>query len=991
MKKNIEKIKEIILKVKAPFTDSNFYPRLYSLILKEKSLEKKSKNGFEVICEEEYGDLSRRCDVTKIQESTSLRNVLRTRAIANDLVSDKGEILIDELSQKIEILKKHLYSIGPGREFDAPRQELILQVLLKLKEDKELLTLLKTVSKPYFNKSADDIIRSTLDLAPNVTITDAHAKRAVLSALMCYLRQSVGSCFGTAPAIIIHDEQPKQFLKDIVELLGTSRLKRTYGGIEYSVPLSVNWGIGDLKKTIYILADSDLEKLDIWYSPGLIAALESASFFGPDFKTRDKIEKTKELVLLAISKLREANQKNYLLTNAEELISTILLAHFNLKNEDIEAYRLKERSSGKEGIMFQVVNVRPAGSNVSGQSVEKYLDQLEIAKTAFKILVDNALLKSWEFTLASFAENKAGFTTWNLYSSLGFRPEEKGGLGESLYEILKVKLDESNKKVHEFQEEYEQAYSHLKYLETRLRTSGESESQWIKGEYEAKRHEFNFLEEMRDKIHYKAKRFANLFDLLIDIFMQLFPQYFQEVYDAGMQDVAADQYDDSPAGFRLLFKHGRGNTAQWTRIYTPEEFIDSLVSFFTSTEQEIKLSQELEGLEQEFSEIITALVVKIRTPEFLESAFYRMAGAHKQHAIKDPLNHLDKIDKKPWAYVSGGNMGTLISAYYKRDQKPNEVSRWVESPTELFIFLSDSMKQLQLKIKEEYIKNPKKSMLMHSPTHAFLLKPGFLKFSEVWQSEIFTYTYIRDHLIVPSERFIRNMVLDEDMMDYFIDQLLENVEINFKVHVKTVLKPIYKTLSPIEFRAHLIDQLNRDRSLTYLGRKIFREEDVDSKLFSSLPFVHVNKLKDLVEDVLKEVCSKKTFDKAFFNEIMEAIYDTVKDVRVISADRLQDICKAVIALMCFNTTFDIDYHRLIAKTCREKGYCLNGSVIFADSNWVKDLFGFVINPGTGDLEFWRVDLNGRSGHPMPQWNQWLNGSRQDITWGIYNHPFEYSS
>ena len=52
------------------------------------------------------------------------------------------------------------------------------------------------------------------------------------------------------------------------------------------------------------------------------------------------------------------------------------------------------------------------------------------------------------------------------------------------------------------------------------------------------------------------------------------PEYFQEVYDADMhEDVEGSLYDDSPAGFRLLYKHGRRNPGTWTLIHTPESIL----------------------------------------------------------------------------------------------------------------------------------------------------------------------------------------------------------------------------------------------------------------------------------------------------------------------------------------------------------------------------------------------------------------------------------
>lgn len=974
---NIEKIKELMTKVKVPFTDGAFYFRLFALVIK---LRKPSSSDFEGICEEEYGDLSRRADLSHVQESVAIRNVLRTRALANFLISDKGDFLID--AEKLELFKKSLYSIGKDRQDDAPRQEHILKVLKNVLEDRELLSLLKSVAKPYQNPGAEQLIRETLALDSNVPLNDVHAKRAVFSSLLCYLRQSVGSCFGTAPAIMIHEEQPKQYLKDIIELLNTGRLKRIFAGFEYSVPLSYNWGVGDLKKRVLFSDQIEIEKMAIWFSPGLINGLEAAGFFSENMKLKEKIDTAKEHVLEVVKALK--GSKNYFWITLEDILYQILLKKHDLTDEAVKNYELSQKSVGSS--LFYL----PTSQGVSKKNAEIFLINYESAKTAFKIIADNALLKSWEFTLASFSENKSGFTTWNLYSSLGFRADQKGGIGETLFSSLQQKLDESNRKVHDFQEEYDAAYSHVKYLETRLRTASESESAWLKSEYQSKVHEFRFLEEMRDKLHIKAKRLANLFNLLTDLYIQFFPQYFQEVYDAGMQDILLSRYDDSPAGFRLLFKHGRRNSAQWTRIESPDEFIEALAGFFTMTEPEIRNSYEMEGLEQEFSEIVTAVVMKIRSQEFIESAFYRMAVAHKTAPIKDPLNNLDKIEAKPWAYVSGGTMSTLTATYYKREQKPSEVARWVESPVELLTFLVDSIKALPQKTKDEYIKNPDKSMLMTSPTHAFLLKPGFREFRKAWQSDTFTYTYIRDNFIAPRERFLEQITLNEEMIELFIDELIEKIPVTYKSYLRNHLKPMYKTLSPVLFRDYLTSQINLENVSSHTERIFITEEEIDGKLYEELPYFNTYQLKDLINAVFEKIDESKYFDKKIIEGIVTVIQENSSQVKILSSNKLQDICKAIICLTEEKTSFSLDYHFLILKACQELGFALKEPLIFADSNWVKDYFAFVVNPGTLHFEFWRVDLNGMRGSPMRSWDQWVDGSRKDLTWSIYHRPYEYS-
>jgi hypothetical protein len=71
------------------------------------------------------------------------------------------------------------------------------------------------------------------------------------------------------------------------------------------------------------------------------------------------------------------------------------------------------------------------------------------------------------------------------------------------------------------------------------------------------------------------------------------------------------------------------------------------------------------------------------------------------------------------------------------------------------------------------------------------------------------------------------------------------------------------------------------------------------------------------------------------------------------------------------------------------GYAMPAPVIFADTNWVKDEFGFLVNPGTGKLELWRVDYTGSIGAPMSIWKQWVNGTNPSHKWVVYTKPFEY--
>lgn len=984
---DFQTIAEAIKKRKIYPDDPSFYSRAFSFACHQRKLmDARDGDNFKRVVVEEYHELSKRIDRSLIQESCSVRNVLRTRRLANLLINDKGELNVSVLPRLIELLQQHLYSLGPERQYDSKRQEHLLKVIVLLNENKELQRCLKNIDKPNSHKNADQIIRDTLLLPTNIPITDAHARRATLSAWMCMLRQNVGSCFATAPAIIIQSEQPEVFLKDIAELLNTGRLKRTFGGVEYSVPLSTSWGAGDLKRPFVLSKGEAFEKSRIWESPGLGTAFESIGLINADLPNVEKVKQVKALVSDGL-KTVESSQPYFLMT-AEGLIRKVILNHLNLTEKDIQDFESRPQEMIHTSLLMHPVSVS-ARSGGKGQQCAIFMSLMEQAAIALKGLASNALLKAWEFSLASFAETKAQFTRWNLYSSLGLGANEKGGIGSCLYEVISRKVEEANRRVEEFQTEYETVYHQLKVMETRVRSvSSEKQASWLKAEYQSKRNEFYTLEEIRDKIHYKAKRLANLFEVMISQYYELFPRYFQEVYDADMHDVTIGPYDDSPAGFRLLYKYGRSNTSQWSLIKTPSQFIDSLASFFTAIETELSTSDEFQGLQTDISEITTAVVSHVRTQEFLETAFYRMAAAHRSPIIKDPLEHLDRIDKKPWAYTSGGGMDVLISCYYKLDNTPTIISRWVESPTELLVFIIDSIKQIPSKVMDDFIHDPKKSMLMQSPTHAFLLKPGEKVFKCSWKNDVFTYTWVRDHLIAPRKRMISNMELDDKMMHDLVEKLRLKVPENYQHYFSKVFGSLFGVMSPMEFRNHLVLEMAKDRGLRHARGSVLSEDEIDSLLFKALPLFPRDELRDRLDRLYSAVSSISKEKRELLLKVFDLCQRYTLET-VVDAEQLQEIAKGLMCLTFGKTTTEIDYHVEIALAAQKLGYALQAPIVFADTNWVKEDFGFVVNPGTGNLELWRVDPLGREGYPMSSWEEWLNGSRKDMTWGLYTKPYEY--
>jgi len=973
----VQNIENILTSVKAPLDHPLFYPRIFALAAKQRSKVRAGDLLLQVVTEE-YDELSRRVDRSQIQESTAVRNVLRTRKLAQLLIDDKGEINTSSLPVVIAYAKEHLYSLGPNRQYDSRRQEHILKVLQLLESQKKLTFLLKKFTRPLSNKWAEELIKQTLQLSPGTTVTDAHAKQAALSAWLCYLRQNVGSCFATAPAEIIHDEQAEFFLQDLLDLIATGTLKRTFGGIEHSVPLSASWGSGDLKKPLMVRFSAKGLTPEIWYSPGLMEAFEATGFLKPGDSIKDKVSQIEKWVTPLI------NNQAYL--TAEGIIRTVLMQSVGITENQLKDYENRPKDMLHSQMLYH------PSKNVGGigERCVTFLSLFERAKNVFKSLADNALLKAWEFTLASFSDTKYEFTRWNLYASLGLQANEPGGIGQCIYQIIQGKLDRANQKTQDIQSDYERAYTQVKTIEARIRgASSEKEMQWLKVDYQSHMNEYRFLEEQRNEAQEQSTALVNLYDLLYKLYVEFFQDYFQEVYDADMQEVTTGPFDDSPAGFRLLYKHGRSNTSQWTRIHNQHEFIDALASFFVATEPQIAHALDGKKIEKDLSDVVTGIINHVKTQEFLESAFHRMAARHNVPLIKDPLNHMEHIEKKPWVYTSGGTMHTLVSCYYRLEDRPKEVEKWVESEIELLVFLADTLKQIPPRFLDPFFKGERQSILMQSPTHAFLLKPTISPFKEAWMNEEFTYTFIRDRFVKPAELFVERIWLNHEMVRYLVRQIGGMVPENFQPRYLSVFGQMTGPVNPIYFREHLVDTMEQDRGLRHGSQSIVSTEEIDGLLYASLPLFPVSELRERVKKIitLLPLMTSEKVDQIM--RLLDKVPVSRGEYPILSAQQLQEVCKALLCLSEVSTTTAVDYHLHISVAAQNLGFAMPAPLLFADSNWVKDMFGFTVNPGTGKLELWRFDYTGSIGFPMRSWKQWINGSRSDFRWGIYVKPFEY--
>lgn len=751
----------------------------------------------------------------------------RAVVLANALLNEEGRL------HNLEQIQVE-YPILHGGYNDGDIVLHFEKVIKFLRNSLELRELLHSFTLPLHDRKIEEMLAVTLGVEEK--LTNRHIVWGALSALLCPLRQHVGSCFATAPAILIHEEQPLSFLRDLRDLCTKGRITRTFGGVEYTVPISPSPGLGDLKKTFQA------------EHPGA-------------------------------KKLGLANGKgrSYL---------SVLKEHF------------------------------PEGKR-------------EKAMWVFVAQTDHLLLKIWEYTLASFVDVKTEFSRWNLFSSLGLHPEEKGGIGEIIYRHLEEELKEANQKLQHYQTEYEIAFDQVKMTEALLRNvTTEADGRRLRAEHTAKAYHLRACEEMRNTMNEKAQNIAQFFPFLLEQIVEKFEEHFQEVYDAEMQEMPATPYDDAPAGFRLLYKHGRRHVGSWTFIHNAEEYIQALKQFFFSIEEPLKDACPWEGGKEEISKLITAIVFHVVTEEFITSSFYRMAKAHQVPLQKIPL---EQMEKKPWAYTSGGTIPTLLKTYFRREGSLSEEARWIESPTDLLIFLLDTLKSLPPRITDSFLRDPSKRMLMTSPTHAFSLLPGQELFRQGWEDPGFTYTWVRDQIIQPRLDFYH------DLEPY--EQLLLLQELGYPF-------PATSSLSIFSFRS-----------------KLPPDPTIDAKLYELLPILMPEQMEKIFNElgIKEKPPASPTFRRHFHD----------------------------LAISFLTPIANSDLHLEVAQLFERKKLSPPRPVLFADTNWSKFYFSFLVNPSTRELELWRMDKIGLTGAPMREWEPFLNGTiRQN--WGVYLRPYEYT-
>lgn len=805
-------------------------------------------------------------DCSFLQVSFSFRSLFRARQLANLLIDKQGELDQKNLQNILSFLENKGFICYPNGYSDSVITEHQIAILKQFTSEK-IVKLLYRFSPPICHKAAELILFDTLGIIVS-KLTASAMRRAVLCASLTPLRQNIGSCFATAPAILIQKEQLALFLIDLYQLLSTGQLKRVCNGNEYIVAMSTTHTSIDREQILHKKA---------LLSPGILQALKVCDVINQKLSLAEQIQQMQTIC-------------SPLLSSCSTVID-----------------------------LFQKVLDQKYPS--IDQSFQKARMQ-----AAFTGLCENALLKAWEFTIASFTETDPKLINWHLYTALGFSVKEPEGLGSVVHNCLQEKLEVYNQEIGKLQKECEITADQLRAVQSVLnRADTISRMRSFQAEYQSFSHHLQACIDRRDQLIKKAEDISSLFSIIVQYYLEQFPHYFQEVYDPELIRLSEE---DSPAGFRLFYKHGRTDASLWTAIDTEKEFNQTLRSFFIATES-LLFTQTKE------QEIITEIVAAILSHLYQNTFFPSMQKRMNQLA--------------PWCYISGGTMQTLVQNYFCIGNITRE-ERIVESPLELLLFFLDLLKELPpAHFKEN------KAMLMHSPGHAFLLLPSQPLFKQGWQDNGFTYTWVRDEFIVPGTQFYQQMLLSTQMQQYLLQQISSH-KVNYQ-----------EVQTPKEWR---------ERTL-HLFPTIVADE-LDAFLYQQLPLIPIASCKEYLQKLLASVWDPK------MQEIVEQF--SPQKAAFISAEQIKKIAKACLVLAKNSLGFSFDIHSFITNVACEIGLsprCL----LFADTNWSGFYFGFVMNPGTQNLELWRFDASNSFGYPMSSWKKWLGAEKKP--WVVYVKPFEY--
>jgi hypothetical protein len=153
--------------------------------------------------------------------------------IADFVIKADGNLDLDKASQLLQQFSNSDFHLKEHVEH-------IKYILNLLVSDKSLQKKILAFDLPITSEF-ERFVRLSLELSVE-PITKTLLRKACLSALISYLRQTVGSCFATAPCLYVLQNHPEYFFDDLYLMSKKNSLERLAAGTQISVPMALSVG-----------------------------------------------------------------------------------------------------------------------------------------------------------------------------------------------------------------------------------------------------------------------------------------------------------------------------------------------------------------------------------------------------------------------------------------------------------------------------------------------------------------------------------------------------------------------------------------------------------------------------------------------------------------------------------------------------------------------------------------------------------------------------
>lgn len=293
-------------------------------------------------------------------------------------------------------------------------------------------------------------------------------------------------------------------------------------------------------------------------------------------------------------------------------------------------------------------------------------------------------------------------------------------------------------------------------------------------------------------------------------------------------------------------------------------------------------------------------------------------------------------------------MQSLVQAYYSRSEPLTEIAFLPRSELDLLRGLEGM--------------NKGQSLLMHSPTHAFILRLELLPEQAEKCAE--------ENRLAAKKWAIGEEV--QESIGHSLSEKLPTAQRPLFLHLFRQ-KPFAET--PPQLRQHLLDALQK------VSNSPKSSVLVDSHLYEHTFLIPREVAKEALQSILQ------SFPMLSKNKIAQAIL--LVERPFVGALELHQIAKSIVLEILRAPFSSFDWDETIAAEIRRFGLAYPHLILFADTNWSGWFFGFVSNLFTGHLELWRLNRIGTQGFPMSDWKPWFSQQNQ-TPWILLPRAAQYN-